>query len=417
MSEFWVNVFICIPVEGIWDSSVATSCIPNGPYQYVYISLDIVSAIAIFLFPIIFLRHMMIGWPEAFVLSVVFTLGLFVVVLQFVRLQYINLGSDFTWNFADRAALMISELAVAVLCTCIPLLHPLAMRFWPQWFCTIRYLNGNENNLKPPHSEDTEKVHHVQTHHHQITLGTKDASSSGLGFGLPHEVAGSRPKNRNNTPCDALDDVFGSSPRRGDSGDMSDDIMGLQSALRGLKRLSFNRSQSDGDARKLSQHRDSRELARQSPRPDMGRTRTSPYMQSPTLGWERSGSPVDLQPKNPTVAARRAKSPMQMTKGRLTPVVTSRMPSFGGNESEASLVPNYASEQQQQDRPQQQQQRHYLHPDTFYNSISDSNSSYYNKRLPPAPRHMAGGVDVYEEHYRLRRDSDKSARLARDGRL
>ncbi|TLD23713.1 hypothetical protein PspLS_06928, partial [Pyricularia sp. CBS 133598] len=412
MSEFWVNVFVCIPVEGIWDSSIASSCIPNGPYQNVYISLDIISAIAIFLFPIMFLRRIVIGWPEAVVLAVVFTLGLFVVILQFVRLEYVNLGSDFTWNFADRAALMISELAVGLLCTCVPLLHPLAERLWPQWFCTLDYENGDGNNIRPPPSRDVEKSHPNQTQHHHITLGTKGASSSGFGFGLARD-GGSRQKNRNHTPRDQLEDPR-PPLRRDDSGDMSDDIMGLQSALKGLKRISFSRSQSEADVRRSPQQRNSRELARGSPRPGMDRTHTSPYMQSPTLGWGLSGSRVDVQQKNPAVVVRSPQSPMPTNKGRVTPAVPSKRQSLGdGSDTGPGL--NSVSEQQQQDHSQQHQGRRYLHQGTFYNSVSEA-SSYYNKRLPAPPRHMAGGIDVYEEHQKPEQDSDRPARPTRSGR-
>ncbi|KAL5938842.1 hypothetical protein ACKVV1_009522 [Pyricularia oryzae] len=395
MSEFWVNVFVCIPVEGIWDSRIASSCIPNGPYQYVYISLDIVSAIAIFLFPIMFLRHIVIGWPEAVILAVVFTFGLFVVVLQFVRFQYVNLGSDFTWTFADRASLMISELAVGLFCTCVPLLHPLAERIFPEWFCTFAYENSDENHTKPPPSGDVEKSHRKRPHHHNVASGTKGASSSSIGSGVARD-GGSRQKNRNHAPRERLEDP--NPPlRRDDSGDMSDDIMGLQSALKGLKRLSFNRSQSEADVRRSPQHRNSKELAGRSSRLGVDRTHTSPYMQSPTLGWELSSSPVEKQPEIPTVVVRPPQSPVQTSKGRGTPVVPSTRQSLGDG-NEAGPARNYSPEQQQQqqDQPQQLQSRRYLHQGTFYNSVSEA-SSYYNKKLPAAPKNRARGLDVYME--------------------
>ncbi|TLS26390.1 hypothetical protein PpBr36_04760 [Pyricularia pennisetigena] len=398
MSEVWVNVFICIPVEGIWNSSISSSCIPNGPYQYVYISLDVISAIAVFLFPIMFLRHMIIGWPEAVALAAVFTLGIFVVVLQFVRLQYVNLGRDFTWTFAERASLMVSEMAIALLCTCVPLLHPLAYRLFPRWFCTFGYENGDRNN-KSPRRGDMEKSHDNShhKHHDNITLGTKGWSSSGFGCGFLRD-AGSQQKNQNHTPHEALDDGR-PSLRRDDSGDMSDDIMGLQSALRGLKRISFNRSQSDDDAGRSPQPQNSREQATQSSRPGMGRTHCSPYMQSPTLGWERSGSSMDVPQKNPTAAARPPPSSMPTNKGRQTTVASSRRQSLR-DENEARPVPHYASEQQQQQQNHSQRQQHLgdLHHGTFYNSLSDSQSPYYNKKLPVPPRRITGGMNLYEEH-------------------
>lgn len=293
MSEFWVNVFRCAPIQGAWDSSIPSMCIPNGPYQYVYIAGDIISAIAVVLFPVMFMRQVTIGWAEAAVLAAVYSLGLFVVVLQFVRLHFVDLGDDFTWTFADRASLMITELSIALLCICAPLLHPLAEHFLPQWFHTFDFEKEETKDVSQFWPRDMEQT---QKKRRTFSLGKTGVSGNGFDADLDFETE-PRQKNINHTPREGLDDLPPLT-RRDNSGDLSDEVIGLSSARRGMNRTSFIRGMSEADFRKLgpklSPKLRGKQKFDQSPRPGSGRTITSQSSRPPSASYRRSMASTDV---------------------------------------------------------------------------------------------------------------------------
>ncbi|KAL8301160.1 hypothetical protein RB597_001629 [Gaeumannomyces tritici] len=226
-AEFIVNLFACVPLEGFWDTAVDARCIPEQPYRYFFVGIDAIGALFILLLPALFLHTMSVGRPEAVVVAIVYALGLFVVILQFVRIRYVDLGVNFTWVNADRAALMMAELSVALLCSCALLLHPLAERLMPRWFCALEF---DSSSGFSPFLADNSTVRSLDN-------GPKI---------LMQKMLNHTPRSHDNLPLRRPPAEHTQAQQRqrqprwvDDSGDASDDVMGLQSARRGLRHTSF----------------------------------------------------------------------------------------------------------------------------------------------------------------------------------
>ncbi|KAL8337798.1 hypothetical protein RB598_006616 [Gaeumannomyces tritici] len=292
-AEFIVNLFACVPLEGFWDTAVDARCIPEQPYRYFFVGIDAIGALFILLLPALFLHTMSVGRPEAVVVAIVYALGLFVVILQFVRIRYVDLGVNFTWVNADRAALMMAELSVALLCSCALLLHPLAERLMPRWFCALefdRWDGGNNagmgysygsgptgDALRTPEApvfdsrilgfhtgrqQRQQRRWSISPFGYDHTAALYPRSSSGfspfladnstvrsLDNGpkiLMQKMLNHTPRSHNNLPLRRPPAEHTQAQQRqrqprwvDDSGDASDDVMGLQSARRGLRHTSF----------------------------------------------------------------------------------------------------------------------------------------------------------------------------------
>lgn len=290
-AEFVINLFACVPLEGFWNPAVDARCIPEQPYRYVFVGVDAIGALFILLLPAFFMHTVSVGRPEAIVIAVVYALGLFVVILQFVRVRYVDLGVNFTWVNADRAALMMAELSVALLCSCTLLLHPLAEHLIPRWFCTLefdRWDTGNNAGIGHAYGSrptgDAMRTLESPIFDHRILgfhashqqrqrrpsispLGNEYTTAlypqSRSGFGpfptdkstirsfdsgpriLMQKMLNHTPRNYDKPPLrrppvDSTQATRQRQTRRvDDSGDASDDIMGLQSARRGLRHTSF----------------------------------------------------------------------------------------------------------------------------------------------------------------------------------
>ncbi|KAL8393680.1 hypothetical protein RB595_003424 [Gaeumannomyces hyphopodioides] len=290
-AEFVINLFACVPLEGFWNPAVDARCIPEQPYRYVFVGVDAIGALFILLLPALFMHTISVDRPGAVVIAIVYALGLFVVILQFVRIRYVDLGVNFTWVNADRAALMMAELSVALLCSCALLLHPLAERLIPRWFCTLEFDRWDAGNnagigysygsgptgdaMRTPESpvfdrrilgfhasqQQRQQQPSVSPPGYDHTPALYPRSSSGFSPFLTdkstirsvdsgpkilmQKMLNHTPRNYNNPPLHRPPVDLARAPRQrqprpvDDSGDASDDIMGLQSARRGLRHTSF----------------------------------------------------------------------------------------------------------------------------------------------------------------------------------
>ncbi|KAK3322929.1 putative integral membrane protein [Apodospora peruviana] len=135
LSQLLVGIFICTPIEGFWDSTVESTCIPNIPQWYINAAGNIITDIAVFLLPLPAIWKLNLVKQQKILLLGIFCLGFLqcysTVVISMIRIRYLKLFDDFTWENVDSSLWSMGELSSAITCACLPTLRPLVSRYFP----------------------------------------------------------------------------------------------------------------------------------------------------------------------------------------------------------------------------------------------------------------------------------------------
>ncbi|KXX77961.1 hypothetical protein MMYC01_206789 [Madurella mycetomatis] len=135
LSQVFVGIFLCYPIDGFWDSTIQATCITNVPLWYINAAGNIITDVAVFAFPFPVLWKLHLPRPQKLVLLGVFSLGFFTVIFSIIRIRYLKMFEDSPWENVDIALWSIGELTSALTCACLPTLRPLVVRHFPslQW--------------------------------------------------------------------------------------------------------------------------------------------------------------------------------------------------------------------------------------------------------------------------------------------
>ncbi|KAK1983925.1 integral membrane protein [Colletotrichum cereale] len=121
----------CIPLRSLWDATVPGRCIALLDWWYIGSSISLATDVAIFVMPLPLLRTVQLPLRQKVVLIATFGLGFFTCAISVVRLatlkNYFTLG-DATYNTVIAGVWSITELSCAIICVCVPTLHPLLDR-------------------------------------------------------------------------------------------------------------------------------------------------------------------------------------------------------------------------------------------------------------------------------------------------
>ncbi|KAK7959026.1 uncharacterized protein PG986_003880 [Apiospora aurea] len=120
-SQMVIVVFQCQPIFGFWAPTPSTVCVPSIPGLYISAAGNIATDIMI-----------------KAVLSIVFCLGLVTTLISLLRLQYLKVSPDITWDIADSNLCSLAEISSGIICACLPTLKPLAAQCFPKLFSTLR---------------------------------------------------------------------------------------------------------------------------------------------------------------------------------------------------------------------------------------------------------------------------------------
>lgn len=150
----FLNIFQCNPVGAVFSAVVDpdAKCIPLVTLYLVSAPVNIITDLAILVLPIPVLTGMRLPSKQKNILVATFTLGVFVTVVDVVRIYYLQEASfqqeskllptsdtriGDTANFAWTASLSLMwsavEVNVGIICACIPTLKPLFSRLLPKW--------------------------------------------------------------------------------------------------------------------------------------------------------------------------------------------------------------------------------------------------------------------------------------------
>ncbi|KAK0639941.1 hypothetical protein B0T16DRAFT_288071, partial [Cercophora newfieldiana] len=137
LSQTLVGIFMCSPVNGFWDTSIPSKCIPNIPQWYINAAGNIITDIAVFALPIPAIWKLQMAKQQRIVLLGIFGLGFFTVIISIVRIRYLKLFEDFPWENSASSMWSIGELTCAIICCCLPTLRPLVGRYFPSLGATV----------------------------------------------------------------------------------------------------------------------------------------------------------------------------------------------------------------------------------------------------------------------------------------
>ncbi|ETR99000.1 fucose permease [Trichoderma reesei RUT C-30] len=170
----FMNIFQCTPVQAAWNANYTgpTRCIPLLTEFICAAPVNIVTDLAILALPIPVLTGMRLPSRQKTILVLTFTLGVFVAVVDVVRVYYLQqaitdvptgITSDPSSRFGGQAdfaynaslALMWSavEVNVGTTCACIPTLKPLVLRLLP----AMLYKSKDNNGSRPSPSDTSDK--------------------------------------------------------------------------------------------------------------------------------------------------------------------------------------------------------------------------------------------------------------------
>ncbi|KAF2127055.1 MFS monosaccharide transporter-like protein [Dothidotthia symphoricarpi CBS 119687] len=152
-----LNVFQCSPASAAWQSPIPASSKCTNIVT-VYLSsapLNIITDMAIIFLPMPILTSMRLPKKQKIILVVTFGVGIFVAVVDVVRIAYLQdasraalraaqgvpsssgtdqrNASDFSWYSSLSFMWSVVEINLGIMCGCVPALKPLVRRFLPAW--------------------------------------------------------------------------------------------------------------------------------------------------------------------------------------------------------------------------------------------------------------------------------------------
>lgn len=130
-AQVLIALLICRPIQGLWDKSIQADCMPNAPQIYVNAAGNIVTDITIFLLPMPAIKHLKLGKKQKIMLFGIFSLGFFTVAISVIRIKFLDIHEDVTWQHVESSGWSIGELASALTCSSLPTLRPFFARYFP----------------------------------------------------------------------------------------------------------------------------------------------------------------------------------------------------------------------------------------------------------------------------------------------
>jgi fucose permease len=142
----FLNTFQCDPVSAAYDPTQAKAkCISIVTLYLCSAPVNIITDLAILVLPIPVLTGMRLPQRQKTILVLTFALGIFVTIVDVVRIYYLQqastdqfdaelrlgAGTDFAWTASTAFMWSAVEVNVGIICACIPTLKPLIKRILP----------------------------------------------------------------------------------------------------------------------------------------------------------------------------------------------------------------------------------------------------------------------------------------------
>ncbi|KAG4437240.1 hypothetical protein IFR05_007294 [Cadophora sp. M221] len=142
----FLNAFQCSPVSAAYDPTKSNQkCISIVTLYLCSAPVNIITDLAILVLPIPVLTGMRLPQRQKTILILTFALGVFVTIVDVVRIYYLQqavdsqsiahsrlgTGVDFAWTASTALMWSAVEVNIGIICACIPTLKPLVKRILP----------------------------------------------------------------------------------------------------------------------------------------------------------------------------------------------------------------------------------------------------------------------------------------------
>lgn len=141
----FLNAFQCDPPRAAYTTNTPGKCISIVTLYLCSAPVNIITDLAILVLPIPVLTGMRLPQRQKTVLVLTFALGIFVTVVDVIRIYYLQqavnsqsfaegrlgTGFDFSWNASSALMWSAVEVNIGIICACIPTLKPLFKRILP----------------------------------------------------------------------------------------------------------------------------------------------------------------------------------------------------------------------------------------------------------------------------------------------
>lgn len=174
-----LNIFQCSPVAAAWNPYVAaTSCIPLLTEFVCSAPVNIVTDLAILALPIPVLTGMRLPQRQKIILVLTFSFGIFVTVVDVVRIYYLQQAisfaprvatdnssalfgdtPDFSWNASLSLMWSAVEVNVGIAIACVPTLKPLILKILPAMLYDPDGTRSRSRNLDSKYALDVTPQH------------------------------------------------------------------------------------------------------------------------------------------------------------------------------------------------------------------------------------------------------------------
>ncbi|KAI1298948.1 hypothetical protein F5Y03DRAFT_409007 [Xylaria venustula] len=138
LSQILIGIFLCKPIAGFWDASLNAKCIPLPLQWYVNAGGNIITDIIIFILPLPVLTRLDLPKMQKISLVGIFSLGFFTCAISVIRLKFLRMGSDFTYDNIEASIWSITELCSGVTCASLTMLRPLLSKCIPKLSSTCQ---------------------------------------------------------------------------------------------------------------------------------------------------------------------------------------------------------------------------------------------------------------------------------------
>ncbi|KAK4193246.1 hypothetical protein QBC35DRAFT_100231 [Podospora australis] len=153
VSQLLVVIFTCTPIEKFWmGDDYPGTCIPNLPFWYYNAAGNILTDIIVFVVPLPALSKLNLRKNQKIALIGVFCLGFFTCAISVIRIQYLKLSTDVTWDNVSSSCWSVGELCSGITCACLPTLRPLIAKIFPSM--QSHPSNSSENYYKKSTGRD-----------------------------------------------------------------------------------------------------------------------------------------------------------------------------------------------------------------------------------------------------------------------
>ncbi|KAK8008969.1 satratoxin biosynthesis SC1 cluster protein 4 [Apiospora marii] len=155
VTQVFAAIFFCKPFPSHGDESVAhIKCIQYLPEWYQNTAGNIALNAIILLIAVPMVRKMRLPWAQKLALAAIFSLGIFTLAASIIRIKFLGLYLDTTFDNADAAMWSICEISAGLTCACLPTLRPLTARYLPRYFgyqrAGVLVFNRYGKSIPPP---------------------------------------------------------------------------------------------------------------------------------------------------------------------------------------------------------------------------------------------------------------------------